>query len=403
MKISFSPPDITEDDILAVTDALRSGWLTTGSKCKDFEYELSRYWMNGSGVAVVSSATAAMEIALRMLGVGSGDEVITTVYTYAATANVIVHVGAKPVFVDIVADGYNLDIHQVYKAITPKTKAIIAVDIGGYPCDYDALHHLVDTQKHLFTGLPNSRLFKHADRIAIIADAAHSLGACYLGRMSGSLADFSAFSFHAVKNLTTGEGGALSFRDVFGVDKSEIYKEIMLWSLHGQNKDALSKQQGNAWEYDILFSGYKCNMTDIMAALGLSQLKRYAHTLSKRRNLYQRYRLSLKGNLSIPHWDTEDLYVSSFHLALMSLGSVDVKKRNNFIKLMYQEGISCNVHFKPLILMQAFRYLHYSVDNFPFALNRYYTTVSLPLFSKMTTLEQDYIIEKLYKIYENKD
>ncbi|NIZ18504.1 DegT/DnrJ/EryC1/StrS aminotransferase family protein [Spirochaetales bacterium BR151] len=398
-KVPFSPPEITEEDILAVSDVLRSGWITTGAQAKQFERELSD-WMSGARVAVLNSATAGMEITLRLLGIGAGDEVITSVYTYAATVNVIRHVGATPILVDIAHDGYNLDITAVDRAITPKTKAIIAVDIGGYPCDYDALYRVIEAHRASFSGLPKSRLFNHADRITLIADAAHSLGAQYYGRKSGSLADFSAFSFHAVKNLTTAEGGALSFHSLFGVDAETIYREVMLWSLHGQNKDALAKAQGNGWEYDILFSGYKCNMPDIMAALGRSQLGRYAQTLSRRKTLYQSYRQMLPSPISLPAWDEADEYQSSYHLALVCLPIKDIQERNRIITQMAEAGIVCNVHFKPLHLMTAFNDLGRDND-FLQAMQRYQQVMSLPLFNTMSEEQLSYVGENLAQIVKN--
>ncbi|NIZ40505.1 DegT/DnrJ/EryC1/StrS family aminotransferase [Spirochaetales bacterium BR193] len=401
MNIPFSPPDISEDDILAVTNVLRSGWITTGPECKTFEKELSSQWMGGYRVAVMNSATAAMEITLRMLGVGSGDEVITSVYTYAATINVIRHVGATPILVDVEVDGYNLSTEQVARAITNRTKVIIPVDIGGYPCDYQRLYQIVESKQALFTGLPRSRIFHHADRVVILSDAAHSLGAKIGNDMSGSLADFSAFSFHAVKNLTTAEGGALSFTDLFGVSTDVIYREVMLWALHGQDKDALAKTQKGSWEYDILFSGYKCNMTDIAAALGRSQLRRYQQILDRRRELYKRYRTALPEPLYMDSWDIEVERQSSFHLAIMQMPGVREESRNQMLRAMAESGVTCNVHFKPIILLQAFYDLGYQQLDFPQALKRYQESISLPIYTQMQDEQQEYIIEKLCENYKN--
>ncbi|NIZ46997.1 DegT/DnrJ/EryC1/StrS family aminotransferase [Entomospira nematocerorum] len=401
MNIPFSPPDITEDDITAVANTLRSGWITTGPECKMFEKELSLPWMSGYRVAVLNSATAAMEIVLRILGIGFGDEVITSVYTYAATVNVIRHVGATPVLVDVIEGGYNLSHLAVERAITSRTKVIIPVDIGGYPCDYAALYDVVESKKDLFTGLPRSRLFHHADRVVILADAAHSLGARIGEAMSGSLADFSAFSFHAVKNLTTAEGGALSFTHLFGVSTEDIYREVMLWSLHGQDKDALTKAAKGSWEYDVLFSGYKCNMTDIAAALGRSQLRRYHQTLEQRRKIYANYRLALPSPLLIAPWDVDDTYHSSFHLAIMQIPGISEEGRNQFIRTMAMSGVACNVHFKPIILLQAFVDLGYQQLDFPQAFNRYKESISLPIYTQMQKQEQEYVIDKLCENYKN--
>ncbi len=396
MKIPFSPPEVTLEDRMAVMKVLESGWITTGTVAKQFERELASY-VGVQRVAVLNSATAALEIALRLLNIGAGDEVITTPYTYAASANVILHLGARPVFVDIKSDGFNIDPSAVASAITKHTKAIICVDIAGYPCDYTELKQVIDVHKGLFTRQKSQPWLNDLGRIVLIADAAHSLGASFYGQQSGSLADFTAFSFHAVKNLTTGEGGALCFNSLGNHGSEDIYQQVMLWSLHGQNRDALSKAQLGQWRYDILFAGYKCNMTDMAAALGLSQLQRYDASLAKRRELYEYYQLALqplKGLIEWPSWN--DLHIrSAYHLALVSFLEYNEEKRDALIEKLAHRGVSTNVHFQPLPLLTTYKERGYDIADYPRAYKRYSKVISLPLYTTLTYEQIDFVAMQL--------
>jgi dTDP-4-amino-4,6-dideoxygalactose transaminase len=395
-RIPFAPPEITEEDIAAVTEVLRSGWITTGPVTKEFEKALIRYTGANAAVAL-NSATAALELALRYFGVGPGDEVIVPAYTYSASAAVVCHTGATPVFVDIDRNTFNISAAAVAKAITSKTKAVMPVDIAGNPCDYDAVLQAVQSASHLFRARgAEQELLK---RPLILADAAHSLGAVYKGQASGNTADISAFSFHAVKNLTTGEGGALLLGQDCPFQAEEFYKSLQLLSLHGQNKDALAKSQLGAWEYDILFPGYKCNMTDIAAALGLSQLKRYDTILERRKICTELYQENLQNDaeLILPQF-TQGHTTGSYHLYLMRIRNYNEQRRNHLIKKLAENGISANVHYKPLPSLTAYQYLGYKPENFPEAYKNYERVISLPLYNSLTAEEIDYI-SKIIKEY----
>ena len=388
MKISFSPPDISDIEISEVVDTLKSGWITTGPKTKLLETKIAEY-VHTSKAVCLNSATAAMELTLRLLGVGEGDEVITSAYTYTASASVIHHVGAKIVIVDTAVDSYQMDYNQLEKAITPKTKVIIPVDVAGVMCDYDKIFEILDRKKSLFK--PANELQEAFGRVVILADAAHSFGATYKGKQSGEVADFTSFSFHAVKNLTTGEGGAVTWCDIPGVDNEEIYKQFMLLSLHGQSKDALAKNKLGAWEYDIVYLAYKCNMTDIMAALGLGQLQRYQDILARRRQIIEMYNEALPGlNIGIlKHYDSD--FESSGHLYLVRLLGKDVEYRNEIIVKMAEKGIATNVHYKPLPMHTAYKHLGFDIKDYPNSYEMYKNGITLPLHTLLTDEHVEYI------------
>lgn len=391
-KIAFFQPDITEAEINEVAETLRSGWITTGPKTKQFERDLAAY-CNTSRVVCLNSATSSMELTLRVLGVGPGDEVITSAYTYTATASVICHVGATPVLVDTIKDGYRMDYNQLEQAINEKTKAIIPVDIAGVMCDYDRIFDVVNQQKAKFR--PKNPLQESIGRIIVMADAAHSLGSVYKGRMSGSVADFTCFSFHAVKNITTAEGGAVTWRDIPGIDNEEIYKKYMLLSLHGQTKDALAKSKIGAWEYDIVYPAYKCNMTDIMASIGLVQLKRYPEMLKRRRQIIGLYDEELKDeNLFILKHYTEDC-TSNGHLYLIRLCNKEAAYRDKIICYMADQGISTNVHFKPLPMHSAYQNLSFDIKGYPNAYMQYANEITLPLYTLLSDEDVRYITNTL--------
>lgn len=392
MNIPFSPPDITEMEINEVVDTLKSGWITTGPKTKLFERKIAEY-TNTSRAVCLNSATAAMELTLRLLGIGEGDEVITSAYTYTASASVIHHVGAKIVLVDTAKDSYQMDYEQLEKVITERTKAIIPVDIAGVMCDYDRIFEIVEKKGHLFK--PRNKFQDKIGRVVVLADAAHSFGSTYKGRKSGEIADFTCFSFHAVKNLTTAEGGAVTWRDISGIDNEEIYKQFMLLSLHGQSKDALAKAKIGGWEYDIVFPGYKCNMTDIMASLGLSQLQRYPTLLKRRREIIKLYNHGLKGcNVDIlEHFGNE--YSSNGHLYMVRLLGKNEADRNNVIIQMAQKGIATNVHFKPLPLLTAYKNMGFDIEDYPNAYAQYANEITLPLHTMLSNEEVRYICESL--------
>ncbi|RAP77490.1 DegT/DnrJ/EryC1/StrS family aminotransferase [Paenibacillus montanisoli] len=392
MRISFSPPDITQKEIDEVVDTLKSGWITTGPKTKLFEKQIAESCRTSKAVAM-NSATAAMEMTLRLLGIGEGDEVITSAYTYSASASVIHHVGAKIILVDTEKDSFHLDYQAVVNAITNKTKAIIPVDIAGVMCNYDKIFEAVDYKKDLFR--PSSELQEMIGRIAVIADAAHSFGASFKGKMSGEAADFTCFSFHAVKNLTTAEGGAVTWRDILGVNNDEIYTKFMLLTLHGQSKDALAKTKLGAWEYDILSPAYKCNMTDIMASLGLVQLQRYPEILERRKQIIEMYNHAMNsvGMDVLAHYTDE--YASSGHLYLVRLPGKDESFRNRVIELMAGKGIATNVHYKPLPMHTAYKNLGFKISDYPNAFDMYKNEVTLPLHSLLTNEEVEYVVKGL--------
>ena len=351
-KILFSPPDMSEAEINGVCDALNSGWITTGPRTKEFERKIATYCHTNRAVCL-NSATACMESILRVLGVGAGDEVITSAYTYTATASVTCHVGAKVVMVDTAPDSFEMDYDKLAKAITPNTKVVIPVDLGGVMCDYDRIYEAVESKRHLFKSA--NEIQKAFGRVIVLADSAHAFGAQWHGKMCGGVADFTSFSFHAVKNLTTAEGGALTWRTVLGVDDETLYKQFQLLSLHGQNKDALAKTRLGAWEYDIVAPYYKCNMTDIMAAIGMAQFERYAGMLSRRQEIIRRYNeaLATYRTQTLNHLNGD--HISSGHLYLVRLLDKSIEQRNEIIIKMAERGIACNVHYKPLPMMTAYR------------------------------------------------
>ena len=388
--IPFSPPDISEQDIHCIMDALKSGWITTGPKTKEFEKQISLF-CGASKAVCLSSATAGMELTLRLLGIGPGDEVITSAYTYSASASVIAHVGADIVLCDTEKDSCFLDIDSVEKAITPKTKAVIPVDIGGMIFDYPALIALAEEKKRLFS--PKTDWQKTIGRIAVIADAAHSFGSVRNGKQSGCEADFSCFSFHAVKNLTTAEGGAIIWPFKPGISDEDIYREFMLLALHGQSKDALSKMKPGAWEYDIVHLGYKYNMTDISASLGLSQLARYPEMLARREQIARIYDNGLTScDVELLCHSGKD-FISNKHLYMTRVLGVDEDKRNSIIAQMAEKGIATNVHFKPLPLFTAYKKRGFHITDFPNAYNRYCNEITLPLYTKLADDDAHYVCE----------
>lgn len=395
MKIPFSPPDITEAEANEVRDALLSGWITTGPRTKELERQIASYCHTDKAVCL-NSATACLESVLRVLGIGPGDEVITSAYTYTASASVICHVGAKVVLIDTKKDSWEMDYDMMDDAINERTKAIIPVDLGGVPCDYDRIFDIVDSKKHLFR--PNNDIQKAIGRIVVTADAAHAFGASRHDRMVGSIADFTSFSFHAVKNFTTAEGGALTWRPIEGVDNDALYKEFQLLSLHGQSKDALAKTQLGAWEYDIVSPAYKCNMTDIMAAIGLVQMKRYEGLLARRREMIGMYDEALRGHdiQVLNHYNAE--HRSSGHLYLVRLLGKDEAFRNNVITEMAKRDIACNVHYKPLPMMTAYKTLGFDIKDFPNAYGQFRNEVTLPLHTRLTDEQIDYLLKNFIDI-----
>ena len=391
-KIPFSPPDITQEEIDEVVDTLRSGWITTGPKTKLFEKQLAEY-CHTSTVCCLSSATAALELCLILLGIGPGDEVITSAYTYTASCSPIIHVGATPVLVDVAPGSFHIDYGKIGKAITSRTKAVIPVDIGGVMCDYDTLYQVLEDYKSKYS--PNNEIQALFDRVIVISDAAHSIGATYKGKMSGQLGDFTAFSFHAVKNLTTAEGGALTWIDREGLDNDKLYHQVQLLSLHGQSKDALSKTQLGAWEYDVVGPYYKCNMTDIMASLGLVQLKRYPEILKRRRQIIEMYNEGLKdlSVTSLIHYT--DIYESSGHLYLMRINGYSEQQRNEFIAKMAEANIATNVHYKPLPMHTAYKKLGFKMEDFPNTYKQFQNEVTLPLHTCLEDEEIRYLLKTI--------
>lgn len=395
MRISFSPPDISELEIEAVTEALKSGWITTGPKTKELERQVAAFCGTKRAVCL-NSQTACAEMALRVLGIGAGDEVITSAYTYTATASVIDHVGAKIVLIDTQKDSLEMDYTALEKAITEKTKAIIPVDIAGIPCDYDKIYNIVNSKKGLFGS--KNEIQKAIGRIVILADTAHSFGAEFNGQKTGSIADFSAFSFHAVKNFTTAEGGALTWREIEGIDSEEIYRQVQLLSLHGQSKDALAKTKLGAWEYDISGTWYKCNMTDIAAAMGLAQMKRYNNMLKRRKTIIEEYDLAFKplGIKVLPHYTYK--YASSGHLYITRIPAVTAEQRNEIIIKMAERGIACNVHYKPLPMHTAYKKLGFDIKDYPNAYANFANEITLPLHTCLTDEEVAYVIQNYIEV-----
>lgn len=394
-KIPFSPPDITEQEISAVSEVLKSGWITTGPQTKLFEKKIAEYCQVNKAVCL-SSATACLESILRFLGVGEGDEVITSAYTYTASASPVVHVGAKLVLVDTGKESFEMDYELLEASITEKTKVIIPVDLGGVMCNYEKIYEIIERKRELFHA--DNAIQELYNRIIVVADGAHAFGAMQKGKKCGSVADFTSFSFHAVKNLTTAEGGALTWKSVPGMDDEETYKQFMLLSLHGQSKDALHKNQIGAWEYDIIEPSYKCNMTDIMAAIGLTQLERYPGLLARRKEMIQMYDTGLCkiGGQMLPHY--EDGNASSGHLYLLRIPGLDEKERNNIIVKMAVAGIATNVHYKPLPMMTAYKKLGFDISDYPNAYHQYENEITLPLHTRLSDEDIAYIIENLNRI-----
>lgn len=397
MKIPFSPPDITEAEIQEVAAALRSGWITTGPRTKELERRVAAYCGTERAVCL-NSQTACAEMALRILGIGPGDEVIVPAYTYTATASIVYHVGAKIIMIDCQADSLEMDYDKVEAAINSNTKAVIAVDLAGIPCDYDRIFAAVERKRGLFSA--NSELQRAMGRVAVMADTAHSFGARQSGRPTGCLADFSSFSFHAVKNLTTAEGGALTWNTIPGVDNETIYKQLQLLSLHGQSKDALAKTQLGAWEYDIVAPWYKCNMTDVAAAIGLSQLARYEAMLERRKEIIGRYDSALKplGVAVLNHYNGK--HQSSGHLYLSRIPGITLEQRNEIIIKMAERGVACNVHYKPLPMHTAYKNLGFDIKDYPNAYAHFANEISLPLHTCLTDEQVEYVIESYTGVLE---
>lgn len=394
-NISFSPPDIGEEEIEEVVDSLRSGWITTGPKTKLFEKNIAEYCHTNKVVAL-NSATAALELTLRLLEIGEGDEVIVPAYTYTASCSPIYHVGAKAVIIDIQKDHFEMDYEAVKNAINERTKVIIPVDIGGVPCDYNKIYEIINEKKDLFK--PSNEIQRRIGRIAVVADCAHGIGAKQNGKMTGEIADFTTFSFHAVKNLTTAEGGAVTWRNDLGLDDEAIYKRFQILSLHGQTKDALAKTKLGAWEYDILEPAYKCNMTDINAAIGLIQLKRYPSLIARRHEIIKKYDDAFK-NLPVKvlkHVTNNS--ISSGHLYIVRINDITLEKRNEVIVKMAERGIVTNVHYKPLPMLTAYKNLGFNIENYPNAYNYFVNEITLPLYSKLTDEDVDYIIDNFREV-----
>ena len=394
-NIPFSPPDMTEAEVNEVREAILSGWITTGPKTKEFERLIALCCQTHKAVAL-NSATAAMELTLRVLGVGPGDEVIVPAYTYTATASVVHHVGAKIVMVDVAPDSFEIDYDRIADAITERTKVVMPVDLGGVMCDYDRIFATVESKRELFR--PANDIQKAFGRVIVLADAAHAFGARWHDRMCGEVADFTSFSFHAVKNLTTAEGGAITWRSIEGIDDEWLYKQYQLLSLHGQSKDALAKTQLGAWEYDIVAPDYKCNMTDISAAIGLVQIRRYAELLHRRREIIERYNEALKDcNVQVLNHYGEG-HQSSGHLYLVRLLGKDSAYRNEVIRKMAERGIACNVHYKPLPMMTAYKNLGFDIKDYPNTYHQFENEVTLPLHTRLTDEDVAYVIGNFVEI-----
>lgn len=395
MNISFSPPDMSDMEIQEVADTIKSGWITTGPKTKELERQIAKY-VGVNRCVCLNSQTACGEMALRVLGIGAGDEVVVPAYTYSASASIVDHVGAKIVFVDVQEGCLEMDYDKMEAAITEKTKAIIPVDLGGVPCDYDKIFAIVEKKKALFQ--PKNEIQKAIGRVAVCADTAHAFGASWHGKMCGSIADFSSFSFHAVKNFTTAEGGALTWRTIPGIDDEDIYHKLQLLSLHGQSKDALAKTKLGAWEYDIVGPWFKCNMTDIMAGIGLAQMKRYPGMLARRKEIIARYDAAFKplGIEVLDHYN--DNHQSSGHLYITRIPGAGLEERQEIIVKMAEAGIATNVHYKPLPMMTAYKNLGFDIKDYPNAYKRFVNEITLPLHTCLTDEEVEYIIENYCKI-----
>ena len=394
-NILFSPPDITELEINEVVEALKSGWITTGPKTKEFERRIAEY-CNVNRAVCLNSQTACAEMAFRILGIGEGDEVIVPAYTYTASASVVYHVGAKVVFVDVEKNSLEINYEELEKAITEKTKAIIPVDLAGIPCNYERIYSILESKKSLFK--PNNEIQKSIGRVAICADAAHAFGATLNDKKIGSIADFTSFSFHAVKNLTTAEGGALTWKTIPGIDDEEIYHQLQLYSLHGQNKDALAKTKLGAWEYDIKGTWYKCNMTDVHAGIGLAQLSRYDEILKRRKEIITRYDNAFRplGVKTLNHY-TEN-HQSSGHLYITRVPNITLEQRQEIIVKMAEAGIACNVHYKPLPMMTAYINLGFDIKDYPNSHEQFKNEITLPLHTCLTDEDVEYVIENYTRI-----
>lgn len=400
--IPFSPPDITDNEIDAVVKVLKSGWITSGAVNREFEEELSKY-INVKRVKLLSSATYSMELALKIFGIGEGDEVIVPAYTYASTSNVAIHLGAKVIFLDAANknNDFNIDIERLEKAITEKTKAIISVDVGGFPCDYDAIINILEKKKSLFKPSDN-KYQRELKRILFLSDAAHSIGAIYKGKRVGSQADFTSFSFHAVKNITTAEGGALTFNDIGNIKADDIYKELSIWALNGQNKSAFEKDKGgkNSWKYNIECIGYKCNLSDLHAAIGLSQLRRYDKMLENRKKIAEIYNEILSKNDKIIIPKLKDNHSeSSYHLYLIRIKDFEEKERDLFIEKMFELGIILNVHYVPLPFQKAYIDLGYNIKDYQNAYNLYQNEITLPLYSSLKEEDAKYIAGSISRYF----
>ena len=396
MQIPFSPPDISELEIEQVTEALRSGWITTGPKTKELERQVAEFCGTSRAVCL-GSQTACAEMTLRLLGVGEGDEVITSAYTYTATASVVCHVGAKLILVDTQKDSLEMDYDQLEAAITEKTKVVIPIDLAGIPCDYEKIYSIVEKKKAMFH--PTNKIQEAIGRVIVMADAAHAFGAKLNdGRMVGSIADFSNFSFHAVKNFTTAEGGAVTWKSIEGIDDEELYHQYQLLSLHGQSKDALAKTQLGAWEYDIVGPWYKCNMTDVAAGIGLAQMQRYKGILARRKEIIEKYNAAFKplGIEVLEHYN--DVHQSSGHLYITRVPGITLNQRHEIIVKMAEAGVACNVHYKPLPMMTAYKNLGFDIKDYPNAYKRFENEITLPLHTKLTDEEVEYVIEQYSRI-----
>ncbi len=395
VNIPFSPPDITEAEINEVCEALRSGWITTGPRTKEFERRIAEF-CGTEKAACLNSATAALELNLRVLGIGEGDEVIVPAYTYTASASAVAHVGAKIIFIDCMPDSFEMDYALMEAAINERTKAVIPVDLAGVVCDYDRIFAAVENKKHLFK--PANDIQRAIGRVAVVADCAHALGAVKDGKKAGQIADFTSFSFHAVKNLTTAEGGAATWKSISGIDNDKLYQQYMLYSLHGQSKDAFSKTQAGAWEYDIIGPWYKCNMTDITAAIGLKQLERYPALIQRRKEIILKYNemCDSLGITYLCHYGKN--HSSSGHLYITRIPGINEEVRNSIITEMAERGIACNVHYKPLPMMTAYKNLGYDIADFPNAYSYFLNEITLPLHTRLTDEEVSIICENFAEI-----
>ena len=396
-NIPFSPPDISDGEINEVIDTLKSGWITTGPKTKELERRLSEF-TNTPKTVCLNSATAALELTLRVLGIGEGDEVIVPAMTYTASCSVIYHVGAKAVIVDIAEDNHEMNYDALADAITENTKAVIPVDLAGIPCDYDRIFEVIESKKHLFKA--NSEYQEKLGRVAVVADGAHALGSTYKGKKIGSVADFTTFSFHAVKNFTTAEGGSVTWKENENFDNEELYREYQIYSLHGQTKDALAKTKAGSWEYDIVIPGYKCNLTDIAASIGLVQLDRYPKLLERRENIIDQYNKGFEGTRITALSHSSDDYKSCGHLYITHVEGATFEQRGEIIVKMAERGISCNVHYKPLPLLTAYNNLGFDIENYPNAYNYYVKEITLPLHTKLSDEDVAVIISNFKEIVE---